>query len=469
MLSRPMSFPPTEVPNNPRVIAVLRIADVVADWPDAAVIEPDIRDMNARDVRLARAIYRTTLQRWLTLAHVLDGFLTKPLWKMEPVMQGVLLSGAAQLLFMDRLPVHAVVDESVDIARKLIRPGAAGLANAVLRKVARLVESPVVGKPWTPAADRLPTEDGFVPLTAPVLPAVRPESDDEALRHQALAVHLEAATSHPRELVLQWIQAFGARQATGICQHGIVTPPVVVSVEPGLDFNFHDDLLEPHKQDGFAVWKGWHNDLPNFLVTNRARRVQDPASAQAVQTTANLSPKVILDYCAGRGTKSRQLAHLHPEAKVIASDTSAQRLLDFDRIVKTYPNIRIAPPHEIGKHLNIGGGNGGADLILLDVPCSNTGVLARRPGAKYRYSQASMQSLVHLQRSIIDAALPLLAKPGHLLYSTCSLEEAENHQQTRYILEKTSGQLVSEKQTLPAGAGRTYHDGSYHALIRISS
>lgn len=458
-----MNYPTPEAPTNPRIVAVLRIADVVSDWPDAAVLEPDISGMPARDVRLARAIYRTALQRWLTLAHVLDGYLSKPLWKMEPLMQGVLLSGAAQLLFMDRLPVHAVVDESVDIARKLIRPGAAGLTNAVLRKVSRLVESPVVGKAWTPAADRLPMEEGFVPLTAPVLPAIRPEGEDEALRGHALATHLEAATSHPRELILHWINAFGIRQAVSICHHGIVTPPVVVSVEPGLDFDFHDDLLEPHKQQGFAIWKGWHNDLPNFLVTHRARRVQDPASAQAVQTTANLSPRVILDYCAGRGTKSRQLAHLHPEAKVIASDTSAQRLMDFDRIVKTYPNIRIAPPHEIGKHL----GGGGADLILLDVPCSNTGVLARRPGAKYRYSQRAMESLVHLQRSIIDAALPLLARPGHLLYSTCSLEEIENHQQTRYILEKTGGQLVNEKQTLPAGAGRTYHDGSYHALIRV--
>ncbi len=464
-MNHPSPYPDPIPETNPRALAILKLADVVADWPNSAVLEPDISGMPARDVRLARAIYRTTLQRWLTLTYLLDGHLNKPIWKMEPLMQAVLLSGAAQLLFMDRLPSHAVVDESVAIARRLIRPGAAGLTNAVLRKIALLVDAPVRGKAWTPAANRLPLEDGFVPLTQDALPSPNAHGQDQAKRDEALAHHLEVATSHPAGLVAKWIEHYGPTQAIAICLHGIVTPPVIVSVEPALRFEKYDDLLEPHKQPGFALWKGWHQDLPNFLKTNPARRVQDPASTKAVQATADLSPEVILDYCAGRGTKTRQLAHLHPKARIIASDTSGQRLADFAPLAKSTPQVSIALPAQLPEVLR----DQPADLLLLDVPCSNSGVLARRPGAKYRYDAASLASLVKLQRDIVAAAMKFVSRPGYVLYSTCSLEPEENQQQVQWMLQQWPGQVVSEKQMLPAGVDRSYHDGSYHALIKLEA
>lgn len=457
--------PLKSIETNPRAVATLKLADVIEDWPDAAIMEPDISGMPARDVRLARVIYRTTMQRWYTLVHLLDAHLKKPLWEMEPLMQAGLLGGASQLLFMDRLPSHAVVDESVDLARTLIRPGAAGLANAVLRKISLLNDAPVKGKPWTPAANRLPLEDGFVPLTCDALPSPNADSDDPVKQNQALAYHLEVATSHPRELVLQWIEHYGAQKAISICRHGIVTPPVILSVEPELHWKKHDDLLEPHEKRGFAIWSGWHQDLHNFLKVNPARRVQDPASTAAVNATADLKPKLILDYCAGRGTKTRQLAYLHPQARIVASDTSGQRLADFAQIVRSTPQVSIAPPAQLPELL----GQEKVDLLLLDVPCSNSGVLARRPGAKYRYSPAAIASLVKLQREIVEASLPYLSPTGYLLYSTCSLEPEENQQQVQWILSRWPGQVVHEKQMLPVGQGKSYHDGSYHALIKLGA
>ncbi|MEO0475108.1 MAG: hypothetical protein AAF085_03930, partial [Planctomycetota bacterium] len=106
------------------------------------------------------------------------------------------------------------------------------------------------------------------------------------------------------------------------------------------------------------------------------------------------------------------------------------------------------------------------DLILLDVPCSNTGVLARRPEARYRYTQQTLGELVKLQREIIEQARNWLATDGLMLYSTCSIEPPENQNQIKKLL-RTGGEKLHEHQQLPSGSGDTYTDGSYHALVRL--
>jgi 16S rRNA (cytosine967-C5)-methyltransferase len=108
-----------------------------------------------------------------------------------------------------------------------------------------------------------------------------------------------------------------------------------------------------------------------------------------------------------------------------------------------------------------------ADLVLLDVPCSNTGVLARRPEARYRYSKEAIASVVRLQREIITVGAKLLKPGGHLLYSTCSLDERENQAQSRWIADEFDATLVKGSLTLPAGRDTSYHDGSYSALLRL--
>src|SRR5690606_20425291 len=131
---------------------------------------PDPAKLDVRDHRLALAIHRTVLHRWMSLEYLLDAVSGRPLHRMEPTMRAVLLAGAAQLLFMERLPTHAVVDESVELAKKLVRPGAGGLTNAVLRKIAALVGARDDATPWTPARDRLPLGDGTLTLTDDLLP-----------------------------------------------------------------------------------------------------------------------------------------------------------------------------------------------------------------------------------------------------------------------------------------------------------
>lgn len=429
--------------------ALERIADI---FPDITPQPLPVGDLSALDGKLALAIYRTALQRWLTLEYLLDGRLNKPIDRMEPAMRGVLMCAAAQLVFMDRLPAHAVVHEAVSLARRMVRPAAAGMANAVLRRIAEVVTGRVDNQPWSPAPDRLPLETGYVQLATPELPPV-----------SLLAEHLGAATSHSEYLVQRWIDSHGSDAATTIAQHGVSDPPTIVIVEPGFDIATCTHI-RPHVQPNCVIWDGPHAAMVAFLAEHQHRRVQDPTATLPGIATTSLTPRVIVDLCAGRGTKTRHLAALHPNARIIATDTDGNRLSDLRRACRGYANVEVVMSPQLEETV----GNDGVDLMLLDVPCSNTGVLGRRPEARYRFGPDTLRALVAIQRRIADRAMAMMNAEGHILFSTCSIEPEENQAQTQWLLARAKASLVEEHQTLPGGFNADAHDGGYYALIKRS-
>ncbi|MEX1017498.1 MAG: transcription antitermination factor NusB [Phycisphaeraceae bacterium] len=454
-------------PRSGREAATRALAEAAARFPDLPPSTLNTAGLSPAEAGLALAIHRTTLRRWLTLEHLVGRFVKQPMWRLQPAMRAVLLAGATQLLFMDRLPAYAVVDEMVDLARRLVRPKAAAMVNGVLRNVSRLVARNADDEPWTPGRDRLPWYADTAsahPATIHLKQPLLPEPAD-------LPAHLALATSMPEGMVRQWLEAFDQAQAVELCLHGLKLAPTIVAVEPGFEVE-QGDLSRPasealyreHARAGFLVWQGSHDELTAFLAADPRRRVQDPASAEPIAALHDLRFTTVLDYCAGRGTKTRQLAALRPGARLIATDLNADRLAELAPAAAGLPNIAIQPIDDAKQQLA-----GGVDLLLLDVPCSNTAVLARRPEARYRLTRKAMLNLQELQRRIVRDALPTLAPQGHILYSTCSVDPGENQQQARWIAKQTGGQIVTEHQTLPAGVGATYHDGSYHALIATTS
>lgn len=409
--------------------------------------------MSPADRALALAIYRTTVQRWFTLQHLLEQHLSKQIRRLEPSMQAVLMSGAAQLVFFDRLPAYAVVDESVRLAHQLIRPNAKSMVNAVLRKVDRLMSKAKRVDQWTPDASLIPLPGGgAIQLPDAVLPPAAP-----------LDKHLVVATSMPLRMVREWHQRWGDEQTIQQCLQTIQNPPTTIAVESPFEPGAHGNHIKPHHIDNTVTWQGPSELLRDFLAQQPARRVQDAASVLPVQSTRDMQPKTILDYCAGLGTKTRQLALLHPDAQITATDTHPGRRETLREVAEDLPNVRVIDPEQADDQTY--------DLILLDVPCSNTGVLARRPEARYRFSQQSLGELVKLQREIINKAKAWLAPAagndaGLLLYATCSIEPPENHNQIKKLL-RTGGELLHEHQRMPSGIGDTYTDGSYHALVRL--
>ena len=458
-----------------REVALERILAQAMRFPDldftsnrtAARAEADGgRAVDPRDAALARAIEHAVVRRYLTLIACIRPHLAKNWPLLEKPIQAALLAGAAQILFLDRVPAAAAVDASVEWTKRRLRPGAGGLVNAVLRKVAGSIVERI---PAGDAAILDHTRRDIVPLAdGGALRLAEPTFSEDA------AAAISEKTSHARELILHWIGAFGFKEAQRIALHDLVEAPLIVTPFDASDARF-SGLAEPHDEPGFGVWKGTHAELTALLAEMPHLRVQDPTAATTVGMLAGApvsvlvqaiqrEPRVIVDLCAGRGTKTKQLAEMFPNATVYATDPDEPRFEALVRLRERHANIKA-----LGHELLFRDTAGRADLVLLDVPCSNSGVLARRPEARYRFTKSRTQSVIELQQKIADPAIGLLAPNGAVLYATCSIEHAENGAQTRRLVNSHALVPVLDRTIMPACLPgepmSSYRDGGFHALL----
>jgi len=422
-------------------------------FPDLEIGPLDITGLSPRDAALARAIEHAVAKRWLTLAAVIDHVLDQDWAALQGDVQAPLLAGAAQLLLFDKLPDHAILNDAVEWSKASARPKAAGLVNAVLRRIAalRLARVPA----HNPAAlDELPLADGRAwKLAAPVF------AGDNVER-------LARTTSHPTELIRQWAGRDGLESTRRLALHDIVDPPLIVAGLPD-DVAAATPGLTPHEQPGFHVFAGDHNELSALLGAHPSARVQDPAAAEPIAATATMNPSTIIDYCAGMGTKTAQLLALHPRARIIATDRSPRRLAALRAAFAGRDRMEVVEFASIREHA------GRADLLVLDVPCSNSGVLARRVEARYRLTGEAIERLAGIQRQIVADCLPLLAPDGRILYATCSIEPEENERLVEWICHwhpyRTRLAAARRPRGAPGEPASGYRDGGYYALLEPAS
>ena len=445
-----------------RQVVTRRVTARASCFPDFDLRPLDTGTLDRRDAALARAIDQGVARQWLALVAVLESRLNRAWSSLEPKVAAALLVGAAQLLLLERLPDHAVIHEAVEWAKTNAGPKAGGLVNAVLRRVSELRLELVAPQP-------APPEDHSACWRRDELP--RPDGSVWRLREAVFADdpwrRLAQQTSHPQVLVVRWLQQYGEAQTRSLAAHSLVQAPIILS---GLDNQAGaPPNCTPHAAPGFRVFGGDHAELTAVLEAHAAARVQDPASAAAMQATERLrpAPRLIVDFCAGQGTKTQQLALLHPQARIIATDKREARLNTLRKVFAGHDRVEVRPLHRLRHELA-----NQVDLVVLDVPCSNTGVLARRVEAKYRFSDDGIGSLVDLQRQIVADSIPLLAESGWLLYATCSLEERENEQQAQWIARWHRMQVTRSRlrlpQGLPGGEPQAYNDGAYFACLRRS-
>ena len=423
-----------------RSLVYARLSRQLLRYPDLAIEPVDTSGLSQREQAFAKALEITTLTRWRTLEAVVSSRLKRPWQDLEPKLRAALLGGAAQLLFMDRIPDHAAVAETVSWAKRSIRQGAGGMVNGVLRAITRLrketlpAEDPRA-REWWEHRDIIPLETGeALLLDEPVF------SDDRLTR-------VGEQASLGNELLLGWVGARGWACAQERASHCLARPPIFIH-EPG----------SPSRP-----WEGSHAELVELLESVPDARVQDPGSARAIMSTSELEPRTIVDFCAGRGTKTRQLAELHPDAEIFATDVNDARLEDLRRTFEGHPRVHAVEPAGLRDVI------GQVDLLVLDVPCSNTGVLPRRPQARYRIDDERRASLARLQKEIVSETVNLLAPGAHLLYITCSIEPGENETIARWIEKRYEVEVLTCRQLEPTGhpggAREAYADGGFHALF----
>lgn len=417
-----------------------------------------------RDRAFARAIYDAAIRRWITLRFLVERHLSRGWDQTDPKLRGALLAASAQLLVLNRVPESAAINHAVEWVKVQVGPGPAKAANAVLR---RILDDLRGGARHDPAhhretfafmRDELPLggrSTGSMPLSSQLLP------EDEAER-------VAVATSHPTSLIRAWLTTRPLTEVRRLCLHSLVDPPIVLNVDHATEPIDHPGL-SPHDDPGNMVFEGAAADLRALLTSRSDIWVQDSASCRAVRSIRNLTPapNLIIDACAGMGTKTRQLAATFPNAEIVAADADPARSSTLASVFARSDRVRVVPFDRL-----VADWHGRADLVLLDVPCSNTGVLPRRPEARFRFDDQRNRSLTGIQRQIIADAIPLLREHprGSILYSTCSLEHAENQAQAQWAVQWHRFAATRENRTEPGGLPgdppSAYRDGAYSLLLQ---
>lgn len=419
------------------------LAAQAARFPEIEPVELDTTALDDREASFAHALYDAAIRRWLTLEFLLDSHLGTPFRRLEPVLRGVLLCGSAQIALLDRVPVHAAIDESVEWAKRHVRPGAAGLVNAVLRRVAGSLAEPT-------GSEGIPLPDGRErPLVGIALPG-------DPLRRLAVRC------SMPHTLLRRWRDTLAPSEIEALCRHGLTRPPTVLSTRYAAG-PLPVEHLAPHDAPHHAVWTGPHAALASLLLARGDVWVQDPASSGAIESVLDLEPGLVIDLCAGRGTKTRQLAAAFPGARIVATDTDPARFAALAQAFEDHPRVGVVEPSAATRQAGQG-----ADLVLLDVPCSNTGVLGRRVEARYRATRDALERITRLQRELIDAGASMLAPDGAILYATCSVDRAENDAIAAWAAQRHGFRTERERRTRPAAPSgpASSIDGAYSVLLR---
>ena len=236
-----------------------------------------------------------------------------------------------------------------------------------------------------------------------------------------------------------------------------------------VDFeNFNCKKIQlPQWADDYVFYQ---TDSPSVIFENKWIEkgyiyIQDPATVSPSSFFQPKTNNVVLDLCAAPGGKSTTILEKMKDGILIASDSSynrqkrtTQNLAQYISDNKAYICISSAEQPSFQKEI--------ANCIILDVPCSNTGVARKRPDALWNFSMQKLNRLLMIQKNILSAAIPILKKGGTIIYSTCSIEEDENTLQiANFLKENKEFSLISERLLLP----NELHDGAYCALLQKNS
>ncbi len=419
------------------------------------------------EAALAKELALGVVRRRRTLDAIIAAF-QKPGAPRTPArVRQVLRLGAYQILFLDRVPDFAAVNEAVEQVgpgRRKLR----GFVNAVLRGVARGA-SPVVTGRVPLAADVIPVGfEEFRRFERPVFPD--PVENEAGFLAQAYSL--------PDVLAQRWLKAFGGLVgAVRVATHANARPPLILRVNSArasvadVLARLADAAVEARAHvNGYSVALAQHVDLAGLAVFAEGLvQPQDPA-ATAVVAAADVQPGMrVLDLCAAPGTKTTHLAErMENSGQIVAVDVSAAKLARIEAncrrmgvtIVQTLLAERVGPLIEQP-----------FDLVLVDAPCTNTGVLARRAEARWRFSPESLRALASDQRNLLLLGAQFVRGGGSLVYSTCSLEQEENEQVLRWAASREPTlRVISQRRLRPAGAGdpTRWSDGGYYAILKRS-
>ena len=365
----------------------------------------------AQDKGLLTQIIYGTIRTRGRLDWIIETLYQGEFASMDTGIKNILRAGIFQLLFMDRIPGFAAVDEAVKTAKKL-HPAAARLVNAVLRNFIR-------------RKDAIPYPD---------------KEEDPAL-------YISIYHSHPLWLVTKWIEMFGVEETEAFCKANNQIPPLAVRVN--MLKTTRNRIEEEFVQSGFEVSKTEFS--PDGLIVSNPPmpvrytdlyntgmiQIQDEGSQLIGHLVSPRRGEDILDVCAGVGGKTTHMAALmENQGRILALDISDRKLDALKNnaarmgaaIVETKcGDAREALKKNLPKKF---------DRILVDAPCSGLGTLRRNPEIKWRITPREVDECSSLQKAILENMAAYLNKGGILVYSTCTVTTQENDEVVRDFINR---------------------------------
>ena len=384
-------------------------------------------DASSVDKALATALVYGVLDRKITIDYVLSKFLKTPLKKVAPFTKEVLRTAVYQIMFMDKIPNSAAVDEAVKLVKASKESRNSGFVNAVLRNILR-------------ADTLLPQGDSLEDLSI--------------------------IYSCPKEIIESFINDYGIDNAKSLLEESLKSADITVrvnTVKTNVE-DFEKEIgvdTEKTDIDGGLILKSGIDVGKNKLYNDGLFYVQDLASQKAVSVLNPTADSSVLDMCAAPGGKSFTMALLmQNKGEIVSCDLYPQRVELIEKsakrlglsIIKTKVSDATVYNEDLGEF----------DYILCDAPCSGLGVIRRKPDIKYK-AFGEFDSLCEIQSKILNNAVKYLKKGGKLLYSTCTLRKKENEDIVNAFLNENKDFKCEYSHTFMPHTDGT--DGFYCALL----
>lgn len=364
-------------------------------------------ELDTRDKSFVSGLFYGVIERQLTLDYQLSRYLSKPLKKLKPEVLTILRIGAYQILFMDKVPNSAAVNESIKLSKKNEVSFASGLINAVLRKI---------------------SSAGLV------LP-------DKMLSEEYLSIKF----SCPLWLIKKWIDEYGYENTAAILEASLGSADTFIRVNTTKVTD--SELTEILKRESVDCESTYNehtlkinlkgHDIEKLdSFKNGYFHVQDLASQLCAKALDAKENETVFDLCSAPGGKAYTIAEImNDKGKVLCFDIYENRV---SLIVKGAARLGLKSVEGKAGDASIFNPQIGlADRVLCDVPCSGLGIIRRKPEIKYK-SQEELSDLPCIQYSIIDNASKYVRNGGRLVYSTCTLSKAENEDIAAKFLENHS-------------------------------
>lgn len=381
--------------------------DILIDFDNNHKLDFNLADeLETRERAQVREYVQNILRRRSYLDFLINEYSSIAVDEMKAELKNILRLGIYDMLFMDSTPDYAAINEAVEVAKFKLGSKTGDLVNAIMRNLQRDL-------------DNLP----------------KPAFKDRT--------KLVATTfSHPEWMVERWRKRFGEREAFQLMQANNSRPEFYVRVNTMRTTNENFELRMEKMGVEFEASE-W---LPNFykvdsvqpfiekgLLAKGICQVQDIAAGLAPFILDPQPGETIYDLCAAPGTKSIMISDLtEGESDILAVDISGERLERLAESALNYgaENIKIRRGDVLELSLPL------ADAVLLDAPCTGTGVLSKRADLRWRRDEEGLKNAVELQEQLIEEAANMVKLGGRLVYSTCSLEPEENMEQVQKLLEK---------------------------------